>query len=319
MATKKASSAKKTSAKKPATKTTGKSAAVATAATKKDGGNSLRANLIALKPGALIAEFLGTFILAAAIIQVVTSGNALTGNLVILFVLAILVIVFGLASGAHFNPAITLASWINRKTNGVKAVGYIIAQVLGAILAMVILGAMFNATLEDRVLSKIGSQYGLSAAQAREQLEASGGAAAYIESNGGLETMAKSNGVTFVDVSIAKGQEWTAVWAELMGSIIFGLGVGYAVFTSKKRILSAFAIGGSLAVALTIAGATAILNPAVAGALSAFAWANPFTAGAMTFWLPVLVYVLVTTVGLTIGFTVYRFIAADTADAKASK
>ena len=42
---------------------------------------------------------------------------------------------FGHISGGHFNPAVTVAMVLDRRTTPVDAVGYIVAQVIGALLA----------------------------------------------------------------------------------------------------------------------------------------------------------------------------------------
>jgi aquaporin Z len=38
-------------------------------------------------------------------------------------------------SGGHLNPAVTIAFWVNKRINHLNAIGYIIAQCLGAISA----------------------------------------------------------------------------------------------------------------------------------------------------------------------------------------
>jgi MIP family channel proteins len=49
--------------------------------------------------------------------------------------LAIMVSAFGAVSGGHFNPAVTIALWSAGKIDSVKAVGYVIVQLLVAWLA----------------------------------------------------------------------------------------------------------------------------------------------------------------------------------------
>lgn len=306
MATNKASSSsKKASAKKPAAKarTTTKPAVTAASTT----GGSVSDNFAALRPGALIAEFLGTFVLAAAIIQLRLSGET-TGFLValaIMFVLIALVITFGVASGAHFNPAITIASWINRKTNGVKATAYIVMQVLGALVAFVVLSCLFNSSLDGRVKASL-EQQGLtdtSAAQygAKDVND-------FIEQQGGTKKVAELLKIEFVKTEVKKDQEWSTLYAELLGSVIFGLGVGYAIFTSRKWLSKALAIGGGLFLGLIVGGGVAILNPAVASAVDTFHGSDSFM---VVFW-PILIYILTTVVGMTVGLTTYRLIARDT-------
>jgi len=99
---------------------------------------------------AYIAELVGTFLLvffvcSVVILFVATGQNAQFGSdfavvgLVHAFVLFGLIVMFGVASGGHFNPAVTLAAAVIRRIDPIDAVVYILAQlsggVLGALLA----------------------------------------------------------------------------------------------------------------------------------------------------------------------------------------
>jgi glycerol uptake facilitator-like aquaporin len=53
-----------------------------------------------------------------------------------------MIFTFGNISGAHFNPAITFASWLMRTTSNRRLIGYILAQLLGSITAMAITSAI---------------------------------------------------------------------------------------------------------------------------------------------------------------------------------
>jgi MIP family channel proteins len=99
---------------------------------------------------AYIAELVGTFLLVffvcTVVILFVASGqNAQFGSdfavvgMVHAFLLFGLIVMFGVASGGHFNPAVTLAAAVIRRIDPIDAVVYILAQlsggVLGALLA----------------------------------------------------------------------------------------------------------------------------------------------------------------------------------------
>lgn len=90
-----------------------------------------------VKARPLIAEFLGTFVLVfVGILSVVNSG----GNLVIPalgfgFIIIGLVAALGSTSGAHFNPAVTLAMLATKRIEVGRALWYIIVQCVGAVLA----------------------------------------------------------------------------------------------------------------------------------------------------------------------------------------
>lgn len=309
MATKKASSPKKASVKKPVAK----AAVVASEATKKAKQITFSEKIVALKPSALIAEFAGTFVLAAIVLNLASVGTI--GSVAIALILAILVVVLGSISGAHLNPAISIALWINRKIDGVKACAYIIAQVVGALAAFGLLLGVFNATIEDRVLEATFSSYGITVSEAESQLEASGTTLdEWVEEQGGIDALKEQTGVEFTNAELSDNLELLTGLLELVGAAIFGLGVGYAVFgKGKSQIETGFAVGLSLLAGLIVGGANVILNPAVAAALGAFNWANPFGTDAMTFWWPILVYIIATTIGMTAGVASFKLLQKSVA------
>jgi aquaporin Z len=75
-----------------------------------------------------ITEFIGTFFL---VLTIILSGQAL----VIGSVLMVMVFAGGHISGAHYNPAVTLAVWLRGKITMNEAIPYMIAQIIGAVLA----------------------------------------------------------------------------------------------------------------------------------------------------------------------------------------
>ena len=101
-----------------------------------------------------IAEFLGTMlliILGDGVVANVTlnkSGMKGAGSIQITLAwgLAVMVpaFIFGAASGAHFNPALTLALAVDGSLAWGLVPGYIIAQFLGAIVGAVIVYLMFK-------------------------------------------------------------------------------------------------------------------------------------------------------------------------------
>ena len=61
-----------------------------------------------------------------------------------IFALAILILLLGPISGAHFNPAVTLVSLINKTMEATEAAAYIVVQIAGAIAGAIIANAMFD-------------------------------------------------------------------------------------------------------------------------------------------------------------------------------
>ncbi len=84
-----------------------------------------------------LAEFIGTFFLVLTIGVTVTKGNALA-PVAIGGVLAVMIYAGGHISGAHFNPAVTLAAFIRGAIAGVDAITYVVAQLVAAIVAALI-------------------------------------------------------------------------------------------------------------------------------------------------------------------------------------
>lgn len=84
----------------------------------------------------LIVEAVGTFFLVLTIGQVVVAPDAgAMAPLAIGSVLMVMVYAGGPISGAHYNPAVTLAVYLRGKATGADLVGYWIAQLVGAALA----------------------------------------------------------------------------------------------------------------------------------------------------------------------------------------
>ncbi|MEM7524251.1 MAG: MIP/aquaporin family protein [Pseudomonadota bacterium] len=102
----------------------------------------------------LIAEFVGTAFLLATVVgsgvmaERLAGGNvaiALLGNTIptgaILFVL---ITMFGPISGAHFNPAVTLAFAIRREIEPGIGAAYVAAQIVGGVLGVWAAHLMFE-------------------------------------------------------------------------------------------------------------------------------------------------------------------------------
>jgi len=78
----------------------------------------------------LVAEFLGTFLLVLSVFA--SGGNAY----VIGVTLAVVVLLCGKLSGAHVNPAISLAMFVKGSLSVKELGGYVIAQLLGGVASL---------------------------------------------------------------------------------------------------------------------------------------------------------------------------------------
>jgi glycerol uptake facilitator-like aquaporin len=104
-------------------------------------------------PRRLVAELLGTALLLAIVIGSGIMGERLAGGNVAIALLGntiatgaglfVLIHMFGPISGAHFNPAVTLAVLIRRGTDARTALAYVLAQIIGAVLGVWTAHAMF--------------------------------------------------------------------------------------------------------------------------------------------------------------------------------
>jgi len=101
-----------------------------------------------------LSEFTGTAMLLATVIgsgimgETLANGNtaiALLGNTIATgSILYVLITVFGPISGAHFNPAVTIAMLISKKISIKDALIFIGLQILGAGLGVMIAHGMFG-------------------------------------------------------------------------------------------------------------------------------------------------------------------------------
>lgn len=270
MATKKAASnAKKsqnknaTAAKQTSTKVTTVKAVESRPVVRDAAVGSRRSFNFSRRPlvAALIAEFVGTFIFAATVIA--SQGQPI----LVFFALVGVVLAVGTLSRAYVNPALTIAAWVTRRMSALRALAYIVAQVLGAMLALVVLNAYVGNAAAPSSMDLYGSGAQLFKASA-----------------------------------LPEGKEWLVLLAEVLGTAIFGFAVANATREKRDRTAAAFTVGIGVFLGLMVAGSaaafiggSAILNPAVAVALQV---------NFMNVWT-LAVYALGSTLGAVIGFALY--------------
>ena len=110
-------------------------------------------------PRRLLAEAIGTGLLVTVVVgsgiaaQQLSPGNTglqlLENSTATVFGLAVLILMFGPVSGAHFNPVVTAADWLlGRRTgtgiSGVHVAPYIAAQTIGGVAGAMLANAMFD-------------------------------------------------------------------------------------------------------------------------------------------------------------------------------
>lgn len=108
---------------------------------------------VPLQTNKLAAEVFGTFCLVfagcgAMVVNEVTGGVighvgvALTWGLIV----AAMIYAVGDVSGAHINPAVSVGFWLARQFPGANVLPYVVAQVIGALLAAATLRLLFPAS-----------------------------------------------------------------------------------------------------------------------------------------------------------------------------
>ena len=93
-----------------------------------------------------IAEFTGTLVLVmvACGVAVVTGANVVATALAFGLVIVAMAYSIGNVSGCHVNPAVSLGFLLTGKLTVKEFFGYVIAQVLGAIVGAALLGALLQ-------------------------------------------------------------------------------------------------------------------------------------------------------------------------------
>lgn len=118
--------AKKTTVKKPAAK-------VAAAKTSKTAVIKRLPSLPGNIGNRILAEIVGTFILALVALTTASMGALYVGLALVVIVMAL-----GAVSGAHVNPAVTFGLWVARQINWLTGLVYWAAQFVGAMLAVAV-------------------------------------------------------------------------------------------------------------------------------------------------------------------------------------
>jgi len=99
------------------------------------------------------AEFFGTALLVCVVVGSGIMGTNLSNDnavalivntLSTIFALALLILVFGPVSGAHFNPVVTLVQFLSKSISMAESLAYLVAQVAGAIVGALVANAMFD-------------------------------------------------------------------------------------------------------------------------------------------------------------------------------
>jgi glycerol uptake facilitator-like aquaporin len=109
---------------------------------------------VLISPRRLLAEALGTaFLLAAVVGSGIMAAKLSGGNEALALlcntlptgaILAVLILTFGPVSGAHFNPAVSIAFALRRELPWPQAAAYIVVQIVGGLVGVWVAHLMFE-------------------------------------------------------------------------------------------------------------------------------------------------------------------------------
>jgi len=212
---------------------------------------------------ALVAEILGSFVLVMA---------TLTTNASPLFVmfgaLAAALLIYRI-SGAMINPVITLGALVTRRISAIRAVFYIIAQVLGAMLAYIALKSFMGNTGAEEEMMMMGAP------------------------------------TLFSMAPIPEGALWSVVAIEAIGAALLAIFFARAIQSKKSPFTFGAIFAGGIFIATIFAMSAAgyisagfALNPALAVAMEAF------TAVPEDFAVNALAFIVAPIVGGIAGFVI---------------
>jgi glycerol uptake facilitator-like aquaporin len=110
-----------------------------------------------MRARALVAEFVGTALLLAAVVGSGIMGERLAdGNVAVALLantiatgaaLVALILTFGPISGAHFNPAVSVADASQGGLSWTDPAAYVVVQITGAVIGVAIADVMFREPL----------------------------------------------------------------------------------------------------------------------------------------------------------------------------
>ena len=181
-------------------------------------------------PRKLVVEAIGTFFLVFTIGQMVIGTEGPVAALAPLAIAsALMVVIYAGAhiSGAHYNPAVTVAVWMRGRATAAEVVPYWAAQIGGALLAVVLVRYLKGDVLAAPIVLDVGPALLAEA----------------------LFTFALC--FVILNVATARGTE---------GNSYYGLAIGFTVLAGAYAVggISGGAFNPAVAIAITGMGITAI-------------------------------------------------------------
>jgi len=177
-----------------------------------------------------ITELIGTFFLVLTVgCTAVMGGQGVIPPLAIGAALMVMIFAGGHISGAHYNPAVTLGVWIRGRCDTKDVVPYIVSQVIGAVLAALVVGYFKGSASVAAMNVSIGPAF--------------------------LAELLFTFALVFVVLNVATAKD-TA------GNSFYGLAIGMTVMVGAFSVgsISGGAFNPAVAVGITMMGAAAWSN-----------------------------------------------------------
>jgi aquaporin Z len=161
-----------------------------------------------------VTEFVGTFFLLMAITMSVSGGAGQFAPIAIGSMLTVMVYAGGHISGAHYNPAVSLAIYLRGKLNAGDLVPYMVAQFLSLIAELLGTIALVYVILNVATARRsVGNSYfGLAIG-----FTVMAGAYAFGSISGGAFNPAVALGIT-----MASYTSWSSIWIFIVANFAGG-------------------------------------------------------------------------------------------------
>jgi len=196
-----------------------------------------------------VVEFVGTFFLMMSISMSVLGGLGEFAPIAIGTMLMVMVYAGGPISGAHYNPAVSLAVYLRGKLHGSDVLPYMVAQFIGSTLAVMLSGFLLESMDVAEAVPKVLDVFPSLIAEV-------------------IGTIA----LVYVVLNVATSKR-------TIGNSYFGLAIGFTVMTCAYLFgsLSGGAFNPAVALGITMSGITSwesiwifLIANFLGGALAAF-------------------------------------------------
>jgi len=104
------------------------------------------------------AEVMGTFVLVffGCGVAMLSKVDLVATSLAFGLTIVAMAYTVGAVSGCHLNPAVSLAMFVNKRLSLGDMMGYMVAQVGGAVLASFLLRTIFTTGVQEMEIAKLG-------------------------------------------------------------------------------------------------------------------------------------------------------------------